>query len=252
MEVIGYIVTDKELNYINNFQCCIRIKYEKMPFHAYLNPNDCIKHIHTYYDVYNWYDDCFTINYKDYKFFKVKLSGNIKKCNEKNTIIYGDNLEIIENVNIRKECKISKWWEQEAIKELLYYQEGFAIISQNDCSFNFIDKNGKLLSEKWFRLVQPFKEGCAKVMLKNYKYNFINSNGNYISKFNFDSACDFKNGFAQVQRSDMLWNYIDKEGKILSNEWFKTVGEFTNRGFAQVQRNDDVQYKIDKTGKLWK
>ena len=55
--------------------------------------------------------------------------------------------------------------------------------------WNFINKNGEFLSDKWFDWVEYFREGYAKVELNN-KYNFINKNCEIMSDKWFDSHKD--------------------------------------------------------------
>ena len=49
-------------------------------------------------------------------------------------------------------------------------------------SFEFIDKNGKLLSEEWFVRADYFKDGFADVERTNGEQAKIDKNGNIVSK----------------------------------------------------------------------
>ena len=67
--------------------------------------------------------------------------------------------------------------EPEDIFQWFYrFNNGFARVQLNG-KYNFIDKNGKLLSNTWFDNASNFSEGFARVEL-NGKYNFIDKNGN--------------------------------------------------------------------------
>lgn len=83
---------------------------------------------------------------------------------------------------------------------------------------NYIDKNGKIISEQWFEWIGDF----------------------------YDDNDDF----ALVGRENHEYNYIDKQGNILSSEWFRYVDYFDEYGLAVVQRTNGEQCKIDKTGKI--
>ena len=72
------------------------------------------------------------------------------------------------------------WWGIQ-----LFNEDGFAIVELND-KWNFIDVNGKLISEQWFDYISDFENGIAKVILNN-KYNFIDVNGKLVSQQWFDS-----------------------------------------------------------------
>ena len=95
------------------------------------------------------------------------------------------------------------------------------------------------------------KEELTRVQRGDFAYNFINKNGKFLSNEWFHWADDFKAGLAVVQRSNGLWNFINKKGKLLSDEWFKRLDYFKD-GFAEVQRTNGELCKIDKSGKLYK
>ena len=123
--------------------------------------------------------------------------------------------------------------------------DGFSKVQLND-KYNFIDKNGKLLSDKWFDGISEFNDGFSKVRL-NGKYNFIDKNGKLISDKWFDWINYFNTGFSKVQLNDKV-NLIDKNGKLISDKWFDVIRDFNN-GFYRVILNDKFNY-MDKHGKL--
>ena len=125
------------------------------------------------------------------------------------------------------------------------FKEGFARVSLN-YKHNFIDIEGKLLSNQWFDRAYDFHEGVARVRI-NDKHNFINIEGKLLSQQWFDRAYDFHEGFARVRINDK-WNLINTEGRILSNQWFDNVWYF-NEGFARVMLNDKVNF-INTEGQL--
>ena len=170
-------------------------------FHACLNPRDVLE----YYT-----------QTEGSRYFKVKLSGEITKCDEIDTKVAATEITILEDINIKELRNITEWWKNENVIDLLYFSEGFARIRRVDRKYNYIDKQGKLLSEQWFEWAGIF-----------YK------------------------GFARVRREDYLYNYIDTKGKILSNEWFFWADYFKD-GLAVVGRTNGELCKIDKTGKLYK
>ena len=110
---------------------------------------------------------------------------------------------------------------------------GFARVELND-KWNFINQEGKLISNQWFDDVWGFYKGFAKVLLNN-KRNFINQEGRLISNQWFDYADNFNNGFALVELNNKR-NFINKEGKLISNQWFDDALSF-NRGSALVKLN---------------
>lgn len=240
-------------------------------FHACLNPIDVLEYYPRYYSS---------------RYFKVLLSGEIAKCGMWDTNIAATEITILEEIPSDKFLTNTEWWKNEIVLDLLYYSDGLARIRNWEKQYNFINKQGKLLSEKWFMWAEDFKEDFAVVKNEDYVYNFIDKKGkflseiwfekafdfnegfavvektiglrNYIDKYGkllsdewFNNAHSFKDGLAKVQRRDKKYNFINKNGKFLSNEWFNYLDDFRD-GFAVVQRTNDELCKIDKTGKLYK
>ena len=128
-------------------------------------------------------------------------------------------------------------------------KEELTIIKIGDFDHNFFNKEG---INEWFGYVSYFinKDGFAKVQRADSLYNYIDKDGKLLSNEWFKLLGDFDdNGFALIQRTDGLWNFITKDGKILSNEWFMWVDDFRD-GLARVKRTNGEQAKIDKTGKI--
>ena len=203
-------------------------------FHACLNPRDVLE----YYP-----------HYRASRYFKVKLSDKITKCGNFDTKVAATEITILEEINIDEVIKTTEWWKNENILELLPWSEGFAKFQRGDGLWNFLDKQGNILSNKWFYYVTDFDDGFATIRREDYLYNFINKKGNILSNEWFKDVSFFDEGFASVQRGDELWNFIDKHGNYLSNEWFNSVYGFYE-GFARVLKTNDCWYEIDKTGKL--
>ena len=123
--------------------------------------------------------------------------------------------------------------------------DGFYSVRLND-KMNFIDTNGKLLSDKWFDWISDFNNGFSIVRL-NDKMNFIDEHGKLLSDKWFDFVIDFKDGFAIVKLNGK-YNHIDEHGKLLSDKWFDWVSDFKD-GFVRVKLNGKYNY-IDEHGKL--
>ena len=203
-------------------------------FHACLNP----------IDVLDYYP-----KYKASRYFKVKLSGEITKCSMWDTNVAATKITILEEIPSNKFLTNTEWWKNEIVLDLLYYSDGFARVKNCERQYNFIDKDGKILSEQWFEWIGDFHDGFARVKRKDGKFNYIGEDGKLLSEQWFYWVGDFHDGFAMVGREDYLNNFIDKQGKILSNEWFDCV-EYFKDGFATVQRTNGLQNYIDKQGKI--
>ena len=122
------------------------------------------------------------------------------------------------------------------------FNDGYAAVELNK-KWNFINKNGEIISDKWFDNVASvgFKDGYARVYL-NRKYNFINTDGEIISDKWFDGVYNFIEGYARVRLNglhdelDDKWNFINTDGKIISDKWFDYVYSFKD-GYAKVRLN---------------
>lgn len=222
-----------------HYELCKSYKTDKAKlcewgFHACLNP----------IDVLDYYP-----KYLSSRYFKVKLSGEITKCSMWDTNVAATEITILEEIPSDKFLTNTEWWKNEIVLDLLYWSEGFARIRNCDKKYNFIDKQGKLLSEKWFDWAEDFKEGFAVVKNEDYVYNFIDKQGEFLSEKWFEKAFDFNEGFAVVEKNIGLRNYIDKDGKLLSDEWFNNAHSFHD-GFAKVKRRDGLWNFITKDGKI--
>ena len=240
IEVIAYKGMDSDMS-CKGFQYEIGKTYKtdkaklcNCGFHACLNP----------IDVLDYYP-----KYLSSRYFKVKLSGEITKCDFEDTKVAATEITILEEIPYDKFLTNTEWWKNDNVLDLLYYSEGFARIRNCERQYNFIDKDGKILSEQWFEWIGDFYDGLARVKRKDGKFNYIGEDGKLLSEQWFYWVGDFHDGFAMVGREDYLNNFIDKQGKILSNEWFDCV-EYFKDGFATVQRTNGLQNYIDKQGKI--
>ena len=213
-----------------------KVELCKCGFHACLNPIDVLEYYPRYYSS---------------RYFKVKLSGEITKCDFDDTKVAATAITILEEIPSDKFLTNIEWWEHEIVLDSSYYSDGLVRIRNWEKKYNFINKDGKLLSKQWFVWVGFFHDGLARVQRTNGDWNFIDKEWNYLSEKWFEWVGDFYDGFAVVKRANDEYNYIDKNGKILSEEWFKYLDNFRD-GFAKVKRTNDEWAKIDKTGKLIK
>ena len=120
----------------------------------------------------------------------------------------------------------------------------------SDGKCNYIDANGKIISEQWFEWIGDFYDEFALVERENHEYNYINKEGKIVSDEWFKWLDFFHDGFARVQRFDDTMNFINTDGKIISNEWFRYVDYFNQYDLALVQRTNGELCKIDKNGKI--
>ena len=139
------------------------------------------------------------------------------------------------------------------------FHNGYAHVVKNG-KWNFIDTNGREVSNTFFRGVHNFKEGMAlvsrycpkdNVNYDDVQYNFINEEGKLISDKWYERAEDFSCGYACVAEgpiSNLKYTFIDKEGKPINNEKYSDAKSFDN-GFALVRDNRKGNF-INTKGRL--
>ena len=201
---------------MNSDMICRDFKYElgktykidkaklcKCGFHACLNPRDVLGY---YFQ-------------EGSRYFKVKLSGEVTKCDISNIKVAATEITILEEINIKEAIK-TEWWKNDNVIDLLYFSDGFAIIQRGDKLYNFIDRQGNYLFDEWFYWVDTFHEGFARVQRTNGDWNFIDRQGNYLFDEWYYWVGIFHDGLAKVQRTNGDWNFIDRQGNYLSDEWY--------------------------------
>lgn len=239
-EVIAY-------KYMNTKMCCSGFQYEigktyktdkvkinEYGFHACLNPQDMF---------------VFYSQGKNSRYFKVKLSGEIAKCGMWDTNVAATEITILEEINVYELLNIAEWWKNENVLDLLYFSDGFAQIRNCERQYNFITKDGKILSEQWYKFADIYRDGFALVEREDGLQNYIDAKGNILSNDWLDWLDNFRDGLAIVKGANGKYNFIDTKGKILSEEWFRWVDYF-KEGLAVVGRINGEWAKLDKQGNI--
>ena len=168
IEVIAYKRIESSIA-CGGFQYEIGKSYKtelwKCEFHACLNPRDTF---------------IFYSQGKKSRYFKVKLSGEITECNGFDTELAATEMTILEEIPSDKFLTNIEWWKNENVLDLLYWSDGFAKVQRGDGKYNFINKDGKFLSNEWFRWVGDFYEGFANVERTSGEQAKIDKNGNIV------------------------------------------------------------------------
>ncbi len=126
-----------------------------------------------------------------------------------------------------------------------YFEEGFVLVRTPGYRWNYLSKNGNLLSNEWFDAVDDFNEGCGLVQ-KNEKYNFINSKGKLMSNEWFDEAEVMHNGLSRVYKNEK-YNFFKNDGTYLFNEWYDYMTQFYCRGFTIIANSKNEKFNIGNT-----
>jgi len=192
----------------------------KQGFHACHEPHQCWVHYP---------------NNGENVYYEVECSGTIVESDD------GDGKFVCTEITLVKEIpapenKFDGCWD---------FQDGCAEVRLNN-KYNFIDTEGKYLSEQWFDECWMSQDGYARVCL-NDKWNYISTEGKCLSEQWFDYCCDFNEGYGIVKLNDK-WNYINTDGNLISEQWFDAILGFSY-GYVIALLNGK-QYKIDKNGKI--
>ena len=170
-EVIAY-------KYMNTNMCCNGFQFEigktyktdtvkinECGFHACLNPQDT---------------SIFYPQGKNSRYFKVKLSGEIAKCGMWDTNVAATEITILEEITACEIINIAEWWKNNNVLALLYFSDGLAQIINCERQYNFIDKNGNILSNEWFEFADIFQDGFALVERTNGEQCKIDKTGKIV------------------------------------------------------------------------
>ena len=166
-EVIAYKCIESSIACSGQYEIGKTYKAElcKCRFHACLNPRGVLS---------------FFSEERKSRYYKVKLSGEITECNGYDKELAATEMTILEEISSKDLSKITEWWKSENVIDLLYFSDGLAKVQRGDGKYNFIDKNGKLLSSEWFRWAGDFFEGFARVERTNGEQCKIDKTGKIV------------------------------------------------------------------------
>ena len=85
--------------------------------------------------------------------------------------------------------------------------------------FNFFNKEGEYISEKWYPGVSDFCADGVALVTDGEMYNFINGEGKIMSTNWFYGIDPFSDGVAKVKWKDNTVNFVGVDGKCLWKEW---------------------------------
>ncbi len=115
--------------------------------------------------------------------------------------------------------------------------------------FGYFSKNGELIFDGEGTNFKPFRNGFAAVYFEEMqKWNFINKNGRIISEEGFENVKNFSCNVAPVQKNG-AWGVIDTMGNFLISPQFDTISEFfEEKASAKYKMGEKFGY-INTVGK---
>lgn len=116
-------------------------------------------------------------------------------------------------------------------------------------SYKYINAQGQeVLDLKYYDAAYPFQEGLAKIK-KDGQYNFIDKNGKVISKMWYDQAGNFEDGKAWVVTGEDYY-YLAKDGSLIKDQTeAEPVPEIAG-DYAVITKNYDQYGLVDKANKF--
>ncbi len=142
------------------------------------------------------------------------------------------------------------------------FVNGFAIIANSDNKYNFIDKNGNILSDQYYDDVTAFSLTGYAIVKSNNKYGVINKYGKLAIKFEYDEIVGFndralKYAFLNTKKNifglkkDNKYIITDMSGnKILDKEYSRI--KFDKKYDVIKLENDNAYLYSFKKEKLIK
>lgn len=116
------------------------------------------------------------------------------------------------------------------VEKITFYPDG-----NISSEFNFFNKEGEYISDKWYPGVSDFCADGVALVTDGEMYNFINGEGKIMSTNWFYGIDPFIDGVAKVKWKDNTVNFVGVDGKCLWKEWKPEVvlpnsEENTNEG----------------------
>ena len=100
------------------------------------------------------------------------------------------------------------------VEKITFYPDG-----NISSEFNFFNKEGEYISEKWYPGVSDFCADGVALVTDGEMYNFINGEGKIMSTNWFYGIDPFSDGVAKVKWKDNTVNFVGVDGKCLWKEW---------------------------------
>lgn len=136
----------------------------------------------------------------------------------------------------------------EGMAGICFYDEVKSSLDTNG-KCGFIDKTGKIVVEPKYKQISYFSEGLAAVSENGKQFGYIDKTGKQIIEQKFTSESAFSDDLAiSYEGFSSLKGYIDKTGKTVIEPKFLFATSFGD-GYAIVTNLSNQKAIIDKTGK---
>lgn len=114
--------------------------------------------------------------------------------------------------------------------------------------WGYIDQTGAWVIPPVYKGAAPFREGLGAVWQFGRGYNFINKQGHLLSADSlWESVGDFHYGRAKVRIGD-YWGFLDKQGQIIIPASYEQAEDFS--GLAAKVQTNGLWGMVDTLGKI--
>jgi hypothetical protein len=159
---------------------------------------------------------------------------------------YNEDLEETEYNFVNLDGKlISDIW----LDDVKDFKDGLALVNRKN-KYNFITTDGNFFLDHWYDQLSEFNDGYALIKFGIQDYNFMNREKGLLSPKNFEYATKFNNGYAHVEVEGKGMNCINTKGQFISKQWFKFISGCFCQGVAYVVNFDDKANCIDTNGNI--
>ncbi len=127
--------------------------------------------------------------------------------------------------------------------EYINTNKNFFKVSITGLLYGYLDPNFMFQIVPQFDDAKDFKDGFARVEIDG-KWNFVNTNGKLISENYFDECKDFYHDKAVV-KSNRLWGVINTAGEYIIPPQYEMIGNFYGDiAPAKIKRKKKAKYAI--------
>lgn len=123
---------------------------------------------------------------------------------------------------------------------------------ENDGLVGLINREGQVIVDMKYRLIETFKNGYAKVLSYN-GYGYINTAGEEVIPAIYESIGEVSEGLVAVSPyNEYEWTYLNLKQERVINDKFMVANPFVN-GYAIVGKMNEGSFQllqIDKTGTI--
>lgn len=131
------------------------------------------------------------------------------------------------------------------------YNNGRAFVSKTEGKYILVDGSGKQVGNLVFQDAEPFMGGDWAAVKLNDKWQFIDINGKLVSDKTYAEARSASNGMAAVC-IDGLWGFVDEKENVVIEPKFEDALYFNDKGSCFIKEDEKWRllklYRLNREG----